>query len=134
MHHKYRCKVICQVTTREDPSGQRWWERHSWRQGITWREFQIVSRNMIKGYGLPYYCSKWRLPHYFWNTLSLSMLFLKSISLLGIETNIRFLNIMCLKEWFHILSATKKVIILHFKEWLEDDTVTERFLKLHPNG
>lgn len=35
------------------------------------------------------------------------MLFLKSISLLGIGTNIWFLNIMDLKELFPILSATK---------------------------
>lgn len=33
-----------------------------------------------------------QIPHYFWNILSLSMPFLKSISLLGIETNIWFLE------------------------------------------
>ena len=77
-----------------------------------------------------------QIPHYFWNILSLSMPFLKSISLLGIETNIWFLNVMCLKELSHILSATttKKVIILCFKEWVEDDTVTGRLKKFHPKG
>ena len=75
-----------------------------------------------------------QIPHYFWNILSLSMPFLKSISLLGIETDIWFLNVMCLKELSRILSATtkKKVIILCFKKWVEDDIVTGRFKKIPP--
>lgn len=41
---------------------------------------------------------------------------------------------MCLKELSRILSATttKKVIILCFKKWEEDDIVTGRFKKIPP--
>lgn len=101
--------------------------------GITWGESQTVGMNVIKGYGHSHITMLQTLaPHYFWNMLSLKYAISQKHLAPGHWNKYMVLEYNVSQRIISYLVSNKKVIILCFQEWIEGDTVTERFKKTPP--